>query len=233
MMNSFKNSTPVKARFIIILIHSMLWSCSKDSSHQAEMYYNYFPVIPGHFVIYDVDSVVYDEFTGQMLTYKYQVKELIESSFIDGEGTHSIRLERFIRLTPAAPWEIKDIWQARRLPSRAEKTEENMTFIKLVFPPHAGRIWNGNAYNTLPTQNYRITEVHIPAQISPAMAFDSTITVLQREFVTLISEDYQIERYAKNVGLIFKRYKAISKRIDGTITGGVDYTYRIASYGSF
>ncbi len=231
MMNSLTILTLKRAGLIIMLIHYLFWGCSKDSLHQAEMFYGYFPTTPGHFVIYEVDSVVYDDFTGQILTYKYQVKEHIESSFIDGEGTQSLRLERFIRLTPAAPWEIKDIWQARRLPMRAEKTEENITFIKLVFPPHQGRGWNGNAYNTLAAQNYRITEAHKPFQIAPSLSFDSTLTVLQREFITLISEDYQLERYAKNIGMIFRRYRSVSKRLNGTITGGVDYTYRIISHG--
>jgi len=231
MTNPLKNKALNRAEVILYLILFVFLGCSKQQSQQAEMFYEYFPDAPGHFVVYDVDSVVYDDFTGQTLTYNYQVKELIESRFIDGEGTESLRLERYIRQTASDSWEIKNIWQARRLPSRAEKTEENVTFIKLVFPPRQGQQWNGNAYNTFPLQNYRITEAHKPYLITPTLTFDSTVTVLQNEFFTLISEDYQLERYAKNIGLVFKRYRKITKQVDGTITSGVDYSYRIASYG--
>lgn len=220
------------AGVIHLLILAIIGGCAKQPSNEAEMFYAYFPDTPGHFVIYDVDSVVYDDFTGRTITYKYQVKELIESRFVDGEGTESLRLERFIRQTPADQWEIKDIWQARRLPTRAEKTEENINFIKLVFPPQQGRQWNGNAYNNLPRQNYRITEVHLPNQVTPAFLFDSTLTVLQREFITLISEEYQVERYALHIGLVYKHYRNITKQLDGTIRSGVDYTYRISAHGS-
>lgn len=224
---------PGFGRSLLLLPGLLLFlaACSNEEANPANMYYEYFPDVPGHFVIYNVDSVVYDDFTGQTITYQYQVKELIESRFFDGEGKESLRLERFIRQSAQEPWEIKNIWQARVLPGRAEKTEENLTYIKMVFPPRLGQTWNGNAYNTLPSQNYRITEAHKPYLISPTLTFDSTVTVLQNDFFTLISEDLQEEKYAKHIGLVFKRYRSLTKRPDGSIIGGVDYSYRISEFG--
>ncbi len=219
---------------LILLLGSLLFflaACSNEEATPTDMFYQYFPDVPGHFVIYDVDSVVYDDFTGQTITYQYQVKELVESRFIDGEGKESIRLERYIRLGSQQSWEVKNIWQARVLPGRAEKTEENLTYIKMVFPPRLGQTWNGNAYNILPEQNYRITEAHKPYLISPSLTFDSTVTVLQQDFFTLISEDLQEEKYAKHIGLVYKRYRSVTKQPDGSIIGGVDYSYRISEFG--
>jgi len=230
-LRSLKLTGFSKVFFLLSGLLVFLAACSNEEARPADMFYEYFPDVPGHFVIYDVDSVVYDDFTGQTITYQYQVKELIESRFIDGEGKESIRLERFIRLSALEPWEIKNIWQARVLPGRAEKTEENLTFIKIVFPPRLGQTWNGNAYNILPEQNYRITDAHKPYLISPALTFDSTVTVLQNDFFTLISEDLQEEKYAKYIGLVFKRYRSITKQPDGSIIGGVDYSYRISEFG--
>ncbi|MEE4177246.1 MAG: hypothetical protein V2I46_07030 [Bacteroides sp.] len=205
--------------------------CKEEQADPTEMYYAYFPEAVGHFVIYEVDSVVYDDFTGQVLEFQYEVKELIESRLTDGEEGESLRLERYIRPDAASSWEIKDIWQARVLADRAEKTEENITYIKLVFPPKLGKKWNGNAYNTLPEQEYRITEAHKPYLISPSLSFDSTITVLQNDFFTLISEDFQQEIYAKDIGMVFKRFRKVDKEVDGTITRGVDYTYQFKAFG--
>lgn len=220
-------------RFFLLLsgLLFFLAACSNEEAAPADMFYEYFPDTPGHFVVYNVDSVVYDDFTGQTLTYNYQVKELIESRFLDGEGKESIRLERYIRQNPQQAWEIKNIWQARVLAGRAEKTEENITFIKMVFPPRLGQNWDGNAYNTLPSQTYRITEAHKPYLITPTLSFDSTVTVLQNEFFTLISENFQEEKYARHIGLVFKRYRKVNKQVNGTITSGVDYSYRIVAFG--
>jgi hypothetical protein len=217
--------------FLSLSITVFFGACSNEEGAPADMFYEYFPDTPGHFVVYNVDSVVYDDFTGQTLTYNYQVKELIESRFLDGEGKESIRLERFIRQNPQEPWEIKNIWQARVLAGRAEKTEENITYIKMVFPPRLGQNWDGNAYNTMPSQTYRITEAHKPYLITPTLSFDSTVTVLQNDFFTLISEDLQEEKYARHIGLVFKRYRKVNKQVDGTITSGVDYSYRIVEFG--
>lgn len=217
--------------FVFGLVLLFTFACQDTEYAPSEMFYEYFPDSPGHFVIYEVDSVVYDDFTGQVLNFNYQVKELIESRFIDGEGLESLRLERFIRQSPEDQWQIKNIWQARILPSRAEKTEENITYIKLVFPPNEGRTWDGNAYNNLPSQTFRITDAHKPYLIAPGLQFDSTVTVLQRNFFTAISEDLQEEKYARNVGLVYKRFRKVTKQVDGTITSGFDYSYRIISYG--
>jgi hypothetical protein len=218
---------PVFLGFMVLLA----FACQDKDYSPSEMFYEYFPDSPGHYVIYDVDSLVYDDFSGEVLNFNYQVKEVIESRFIDSEGLESLRLERFKRQSPADNWQVKNIWQARLLPSRAEKTEENITYIKLVFPPKEGQTWNGNAYNTLPSQTYRITDAHKPYLIAPGLAFDSTVSVVQRNFFTVISEDLQEEKYAKHVGLIYKRYRKVTKQVDGTITSGVDYSYRIISYG--
>ncbi|MDX9940837.1 MAG: hypothetical protein RBS53_01315 [Bacteroidales bacterium] len=220
-----------RAWLIILGILVILAGCQEEQTDPEKMYYSYFPDTVGQFVLYAVDSVVYDDFTGQVLHFEYEVKELIKSRFTDGEGKESLRLERYIRSDGESDWEIKDIWQARVLPDRAEKTEENITYIKLVFPPKAGSRWNGNAYNTLPEQGYRVTEAHKPYLISPSLSFDSTVTVLQNDITTLISEEFQEEKYAKNVGLVFKRYKKLEKEPDGSIVRGVDYSYQIKAFG--
>ena len=83
--------------------------------------YNYFPADIGVWVVYDVDSIVYNDFTDSVETYNYQIKEIVESAFIDGEGRETRRLERYIRLTDTLPWSINDVWFANRTASRAAK----------------------------------------------------------------------------------------------------------------
>jgi hypothetical protein len=208
----------------------LITSCEDRAADPVDMGYDYYPAEVGHWVIYDVDSVVYDDFTGEVLQYNYQVKELVESVFSDGEGHESLRLERFWRQDEGDSWQIKNVWQSRRLPARLEKTEENITYVKLTFPVRRNATWDGNAFNTKASQQYRITEAHLPYQVN-GHSFDSTATVLQKQLQTLISEDFQQEVFARNVGMIYKKYVKLSKEVDGTIVAGVDYSYTISSFG--
>jgi len=217
---------------IVLLCFALLTGCEKQDSVPVEMYYDYFPVNPGHFVVYEVDSVVYDGFTGQIHQYRYQVMQSIHSRFTDAEGRESLRLERFIRPDAQHNWQIKDVWQARIHQGRLEKIEENNLFIKLVFPPHRGRTWNGNAYNTMPPMTYRIIDVHEPLMVRPGLSFDSTLTVLQNNLITLISEDVRMERFARHVGLIERRQRIVRKNLAGNVTDGVDYSYTVLEFGA-
>lgn len=205
-------------------------SCTQKEGEPVDLGHAYYPAEPGHWVIYDVDSLFYDDFTGQTLHYQYQVKELAESVFIDEQGVHRIRIQRCWRQNPGDPWQVKNVWQARLMPSRLERTEENITYIPLAFPPGPGNTWNGNAYNTKEPQQYRYTSVHEPYQVN-SHSFDSTLTVLQKELVTLISEDFQQQVYARHVGMIYKKFVQLTKQVDGTIVKGTDYSYSISAFG--
>jgi hypothetical protein len=214
--------------FSSILIVGILFynSCQKETLPPVDLFHEYFPLVVGKSIVYEIDSIVYDDFTGTIDTFNYFVKELVESEFIDADEAPSYRLERFIRYDEEQDWSIKNIWKARIQTANALKTEENITYIKLIFPPENNRTWDGNAYNVMSSQNYRYTNIHSPYTINN-LVLDSTITVIQKELETIISEDYQIEVFAKHIGLVYKKYVALEKEVDGTIIRGVDYSYKM------
>lgn len=216
--------------YFLLIISIFFSACDKDSKSKTSLYHEYFPVKLGHWVIYDVDSIVYDDFYEEVDTFHYQIKEVVESKFTDNSGNKAFRLERYTRSQPNDKWNINNVWTVRRLASRAEKVEENLRYIKLVFPPKVNKTWDGNAYNIKPEQTYRITNVHQQKTIND-MLLDSVVDVLQKEFTeTLISKEYEIEMYAKNIGLVYKEYINLKKEIDGTITSGVKYKYKVVDY---
>lgn len=215
---------------IFCLFAGAMPACKTETAPPLEMGYDYQPLEAGLWVIYDVDSVVYDNFTGLKHEYFYQVKELVESLEQQTGEYKDFRLHRFRRLKPTDPWQTSNIWQIRQTASRLERMEENRVIVKLVFPVRLNALWNGNAYNTLQPQTYRYTRVHEPYQVN-GHVFDSTLTVLQNQLLTLISEDFQLEVYARDIGMIYKKYVKLSKEIDGTILGGVDYSFKVSSFG--
>ncbi len=108
----------------------------------------------------------------------------------------------------------------------------------MIFPVASGQAWNGNAYNSLGEQDYQYGNVNVPYSVN-GLNFDSTATVLQDDIVpdsNLVQVRIEEEMFAKHVGLIYKRYRNVGKLPDpaypDSVLGGVDYTYKIISFGN-
>lgn len=217
-------------------------SCKKDDPVVNDIGLNYFPTEVGHWVVYEVDSTVYDDFDGDTIVYRYQVKELLESEFTDNQGRSAIRVERFKRMydpnTPydSIPWTLSRVWAFTRTNFAAEKLEENERFIRLAFPVTQGKTWNGNAYNTIGQWNYKFKEVDQPYSIG-SFSLDSTCLVEQKTEINLINHRVYRERYAKNIGLVEKNVIDVRDTAFGPVPvidriySGVIYTIKLVDYG--
>lgn len=207
-----------KLIILLIVVFLLLAGCGKDENFDPDFKYEYFPVDTGRYVTYRVDSIVYDDFTGTVDTFQYQLQERITSTFKDNEGRTNYRLERYFRQSDSANWRIGDVWFMLRTKERAEKIEENQRFIKLVFPPKEGVTWQGNRFLNI-TDNidyyedwtYEITEVDEEATYN-GLQFDSTLTVDQVDNENQIEKTRGIEAYAKDVGMIYKELQHLEKQ---------------------
>lgn len=220
-----------KCLLVIILATALFSSCKKETGDPVDMGYKYFPENTGHWVIYNVDSISYNDFTGNVDIFHFQIKESVESVFTDNSGRTSQRIERYIRYADTAAWTIRDVWYQTLTPSCAERVEENIRLIKLIFPVAEYHEWDGNTFNMLGEQTYKYQDVHTPQTINN-IYLDSTVTVLQKSLYTLISEDFQQEVYAAHIGMVYKKCVALEKQPTGAVIGGIDYSYTLQSYGN-
>jgi len=215
----------------------LLFSCAKDKSAESttDLGHNYFPDDVGRYVIYDVDSIWQDDPASFHDTTRYLLKEVIAAIFLDNSGRPTLRIERFIKMyNDSIPYDSMNwigpkVWTVNRTQSTLEKKEENITYLKLVFPAREGKQWNGNAYNTLGQKEYEIISVDQAESIN-SINFDSVVTVKQFEQIDFIQYRYEIEKFARNVGLIYKERDSI---YDGGTADTVGYTFtqKIVSYG--
>ena len=218
-----------KARFLFysLLIGNVLLflNCKKNSLDTTTIDFgkDYFPIKIGYYIIYEVDSTAYDELTHQAKSYQYQLKEIITEAFTNDENTTSYRLERYIRYYDSTkpyeqiPWQIKDVWTITPYSNNIVKVEENIPFVKLIFPVKVNAQWNGNAKNTLGTQTYKYEYVNTPETIDN-IYFSQTLKVQQYQYRSLIQYQNEVEKYARNVGMV---YKEIIRLESQTIIPGV------------
>ncbi|MBI2967702.1 MAG: hypothetical protein HYY40_07805 [Bacteroidetes bacterium] len=206
---------------------NLFHGCKPDKKAAPDQGFGYFPLEVGDWIIYDVDSIVYD-FGKTVKISHWELKEFVESEFLDNSDRLTYRIERYIRPDSTGQWTIRDVWYANRNASAAERVEENQRYIKLIFPVKSGDSWNGNAYNSLGEMEYTYAQTDAADMINN-IAFDSTVTVIQQDELNLVETKYISEQYAKNAGLIKRSYKNFTKNIDGTVNKGVEYSIVIKS----
>ena len=212
--------------FIFIILLCGMASCKKDQAIEPDLGYNYFPDQPGRFVIYDVDSFYYDDFNVDPVTriapidtFRFQLKEKIQSVYLDNQNRPTLRLERYVKYYnptvpySALPWVLRNVWAENRTATRAEKVEENVRFVKLIFPIKKNKTWNGNAQNTNSEIDYKYSFTDLSKTIA-GNVFDSTLEVEQQNYTDILTKNYCAEQYAKNVGLVYKKVILVESQPD-------------------
>ena len=109
---------------------------------------------------------------------------------------------------------------------------ENQRIIKLVFAPTKNKEWDINSYNSFAPQMAYYENLHAPFSIN-GKEFDSTVTVIQADFFSLVDYQKQREVYAKKVGLVEKYYKDIVIENFDTLQPktGREIFYRLIDFG--
>lgn len=246
--------------FFFLLILSGITACKRDPGPKPDLGYNYFPDAIGTYVVYNVDSFAYNSstFPAKADTIKYQLKEKIASIYSDNEGRSTIRLERYIKKYNRLisyndmSWTLRNVWAENKTLRSAEKVEDNVRFVKLVFPVKEEQQWNGNAKNVNDDEEYKYGFIDLSRKIG-TITFDSVLQVIQHDEKSLVSQNYAEEKYARNVGFIYKRVINVDsqyptswnslpylndslmvfygKDILDRVSSGYQYTMSVSAYG--
>lgn len=191
-----------------------------DDNLAAEQY-TYFPLEIGKFVVYQVDSVVYDFATGGGTvrdSSRTFVREEITDTLRDLSDQLLYKVERYERVREDQPWVLHSIGTASRNASQAIRTENNLRFLKLVFPMDRRSEWDGHLWidknreieiageRMRPFTNWRyeVDTIDRPAVVGQ-FAFDSTLIVTEADDNNVIERRYSRARYAKHVGLVWRK----------------------------
>ncbi|MBN8693187.1 MAG: hypothetical protein J0L69_08320 [Bacteroidetes bacterium] len=236
----------MKKLFYILALIAVFAACKKKTVSETHVLngIDYYPTTLGNYVIYEVDSIVYDEFTSDTTHYKYLIKEKLEEEFTDPENKTALKIARYIKKFNASKpydsiaWTIKDIWQANVNKTNVEVVEENVRFTKLIFPVKEGSTWDGNAKNSIGQWDYTYSYIDKSENIN-SIPLQKTLLVTQKNFRTLISWQYYVEKYTVGVGLVYREIIDIKHPVTSTITPvnnipqktGLIYKSQVISYG--
>lgn len=217
----------------ILLLSIISFSCSKDKEIEpSDMGYAYAGLTLGKYVVYDVDSLFYDDFNSTIDTSEYKIKELVAESYTDLEGEEAFKINRYKRNNDTLPWVLIDVWNAKLVERNYQKVEENVRYVKLVFPPKANLNWDGNIMNNEPTLYYQYTSIDAPETIGNT-AFERVVTVVQDEDESnLINPVLFEEKFAYGVGMVYKRSMSLERNNLSSPWRGYDVTMTYYSSGN-
>ncbi len=223
-----------------LFITGVFFSCKKDVyiSSNLSSDQSYFPLKKGFWIEYEADSVIHLDLDDRFLmdtsivTFHFFIREEVDSAFTDAMGEQAFSIGRYRRLQDSLPWSFMSRWTAKLKPAAAERVEENQRFVKLSFPFNDRKSWNGNAYNSYEAEDYTYDDLFESTTIN-TIHFDSSITVVQNDFISNINRIYKIEKYAPSAGMVYKQLDSLNTILTPTgflILNGFQYSLRVKDY---
>lgn len=225
------------ATVISVILFFFFISCNEKEEFNSEKLSDYFPLTTGKYITYRLDSTVFTNFGRNTEIHKYQVKHQIDALITDNMGRPSYRVYRLIRdsvnnssWTPAQPWVNAGTFYITPLEDQVEVIEDNLRFIKLHMPIKSGFSWNGNKffpndpyisfYNFSNDDNIQDWDYYYDG--TPSTFNFKNINYPEVQTVEQIDESFNVpivtataygsisrsvEKYSKNIGLIYREYE--------------------------
>jgi hypothetical protein len=194
----------VKQFLTCLLVLFLAAACDTEDRRPADIGKDYLPATVGTYQIYAVDETQYNAISGAMTELHYQLKTEVVDSLPSTGGNTTYVIYRSTRNTDNDPWTYLDTWSMRMTDTEAVVSEENLSYVKLVFPAGNGRTWNGNKFNNGDQDDYDMTLVDKAYSVD-GQNFDKTLTVNQEDNQDfIVYQDKRSEVFARGVGLIYK-----------------------------
>ena len=186
---------------------------------------NYMQLQSGKYIIYRLDSTEFVNFGTQTVVVSYQAMDVIDSLITDNLGRPSWRVFRYLSDTLGVqPWVPAETYLITPTKQDVEVVENNLRYIKLVYPIENGYNWSGNSYIDVTTDtfnvltymqgwNYVYDSVGLPFSALGGIVTNS-ITVNQvNDTIGTVGDaasfseiDFSEEVYGQGIGLIYKNF---------------------------
>ncbi len=217
------NRTEFKFTILATVFCLLLFAaCKKDNqAYNPNYQYNLYPIDSGHYVIYDVDSILYTYSAPVHTndTVHYQWMQVMGDTFTDNLGNVNYKIYCYRRPDSLSQWTAVKLAYAIRTVTNMQIIEDDLRFIKLAFPPQLNETWNGNiyipssslndAYSAFANWNYFYENVDTSYSYGNISA-SNAVVVSDVNTVNLINKTVRTEIYAPNIGLIYENYEILS-----------------------
>lgn len=174
-----------------------------------------------------VDSIYHNAFTGKNDSFHYEIKETLDTFFLDNMQDTAARIIISHRANDSSVWTPYKALYIKCNSLYAERVEENIRYIKLSYPLNFEKIWNSNALNTLKENILFYTGINTSVNIG-TINYDSSL-IVEAEPIHNPFEDFEYkEIYGKNYGLLYLRRSNLF--LQQNKKSGIEITYTLYDY---
>jgi len=204
----------------------MLGSCKKDrvvvNADGGNLYQTYMPLQIGKYIVYDVDSSIWDDVLCLKIIHHSQQKFLVTDTFRDGQNRLSYAISMESRLNATSQFVPNDVVYYTPGAEQLEYVEKNIRFMRLVNPIVEGKQWAGNSMMPADDQDYaylkgwKYTYKNVLQPFNNGVInFEKTLTVDETNQIVNNPEtqpaDYAYllqskSVYAFRVGMVYREY---------------------------
>ncbi|PPK86071.1 hypothetical protein CLV84_2988 [Neolewinella xylanilytica] len=179
----------------------------------------YYPLELNQPTYFQVDSVILVRAVGGVRydSSSTEARETLVETFVGGDGSTYYRGERWERRNESAPFQFKQTFTVHRDGSSLVRSEDNLTFTKLVSPLREGVNWDGNRgfddsrqvfvggelLDVYEGWNYRYLNTDTAVDLRTGLQVDSVVVVRQADVTdNLVEYRVAYEWYAPGIGLV-------------------------------
>jgi len=218
----------------------LFFACERIVETLAPTNFDYYPIEIGKYKVYQIDSIVYNEYNCSVQTARYQIKEVTESKTTDGEGDVTFIIKRYFRRTSTDAWALYNIWTEKIEDNQIQRVENNQRMIKMVSPMQEGSYWDGIVYirrdTLVPIRGGSIDMFKdwgdfVCDKIGSSfvdtlsnLVYTDVAKVVQVDKTNNIERRFSTEVYAKDIGLVYREMRILDTqcRRPGTCSGNSD-----------
>ncbi len=186
----------------------MFFSCKKQNDPtDFDTGYSYYPISEGDYSIYNVVDTIF-EGVGAYSVDKYQIKEEVHAPITVND---EVRYQLYLYYkNEGEEWKSypDSVWTVFNSNGRIVKVENNVRYVKLVFPFEVGKKWDGNISDPSsdPLDYYQMKNVRRPYTYD-SFHYNSTVSVILFDNRSALDDNYGIEVFAQDKGLVYKEVK--------------------------
>ncbi len=222
----------LKKIFLFAISCIAFFSCSKKTENLASLTIEeLYPLRVGKYITYRLDSLVFTNAGKRQEIHRYRVKHVVEEQVKDNLNRPAWRITIYITDSLGiGPWVPSRTYIATPLSKQLEITENNLRVIKLQLPAKKGFQWRGNTY--LPDRPYNpeyplVIDVNMGVWDFTYRSINQTEKINNKDVndVTTIyhidesenvpivkdtvfaSRELSFEKYAKNIGLVYREFE--------------------------
>lgn len=108
--------------------------------------YEFYPLKIGKTWVYASDSIIVYNGGSRRDTFHSFIKEEVGDSFLDVSGDTIFNLHRYFKRKESDDWQRINTWTTSKDKNRVIRIEENIKFIKMIFPVSGGLRFDANAF---------------------------------------------------------------------------------------